>query len=236
MTILVLSDSHISPKYSDVDIWKAIAEFVVQHKPEAIVHLGDVADFDSLAWLKAARGLFTYEEELDHVAQHLHAFEDILLEDRMTSRKYKKKIYKPRKILCLGNHDVRNGATGIADMFKDCGWEVYDYLVPAKVGNISFCHTMVKGLSDNPCVTAEELIQNWHGNIVVGHSHVQDYSESFSIATGEKIKAIKCPAFCTAGGDWAVQTRNKWARGFTIIRTNPFEFMWKDISCLKKTS
>lgn len=235
MNILVISDSHISPACPNVELWTRLGEYVVKHKPDVIVHLGDVADLSSLAWLKNARGPYTTDDELATVAEHLVAFEDVLLAERNKNRKDKKAIYRPHKILCLGNHDVRNGYTGIQDLFEDFDWFVADYLEPVEVNGITFCHSMMKGLTDYPCTTAQELLENWHGNVVVGHGHKQDYAESYSIATGDRIRAIKCPVFNTDDIGWAKQTRNKWARGFTLIRTEPFEFIWKDITCLQES-
>lgn len=234
MDILVISDSHITPACPNVEDWARLGEYVVKKKPAVIVHLGDVADLASLAWLKNARGPYTTEEEMSAVSEHLMAFEDVLLAEQMKNRRDKKAIYRPHKILCLGNHDVRNGFTGIEELFEDCGWFVSPYLEPVEAYGINFCHCLMKGLSDNPCVTAEELLQNWHGNVVVGHGHKQDYSESYSMATHERIHAIKCPVFNSDDTGWAVQTRNKWARGFTEIRVNPFEFVWRDMKCLQE--
>ena len=234
MDILVISDSHITPVCPNIEDWKRLGEYVVKNKPAAVVHLGDVADLASLAWLKNARGLYTTAEEMANVSEHLKAFEDVLLREQNRNRRNKKTIYKPRKILCLGNHDIRNGFTGIQDLFEIHGWEVYPYMIPAEVNGIHFCHCLMKGMSENPCVTAEELLQNWHGNVVVGHSHKQDYAESYSITTQETIRSIKCPMFNSDDVGWATQTRNKWARGFTEITLEPFEFTWKDIRCLQE--
>lgn len=231
--ILVIADSHITPTAPNVDEWKALGEYVVKHKPEFIVHLGDVADLDSLAWMKNARGLYSTDEEMEVVRQHLFAFEEVLLAERQKNRHDKKAIYRPKKILCLGNHDVRQGFTGIEDLFTDLGWDVAPYLEPVEVDGVNFCHCMMRGITDSPCTTSAELLQNWHGNIVVGHGHRRDYAEDFCLASGELIHALKCPVFNGDDSRWAVQARNKWARGFTEINTNPFTFIWRDISCLQ---
>ena len=234
MKFLVLADSHINPSCPNVEEWEGLGKFVLDYKPDCIVHLGDLADLQSQARYTSQRGLYTLGEEMECVAEHVHAFEDVLLKDRIQSRAMKKKQYKPRKVFCLGNHDVRNNITDIEEFMTDCGWEVHDYLEPVTIEGITFAHCMMKELSEQPCTTAEELLQNWHSDVVVGHSHVQDYAESYNIGTDKRIHAIKCPSFNSYDTGWAVQTRNKWARGFLLLKTNPFEFMWKDITCLQK--
>lgn len=234
MYMLVLSDSHITPACPNVVDWERLGDYVVKHKPACIVHLGDVANLDSLSRYKANRGVFTTEEEMATVSEHLIAFEDKLLAEQQKNRRDKKTIYRPRKVLCLGNHDVRNDFTGIQELFEDYGWEVHDYLEPVNIEGIHFCHCMYKNLSDTPCTSAEELLANWHGNIVVGHGHTQDYAESFCLATGERIRALKSPVFNGDDTRWAAQNRDKWARGFTEIYTDPFRFVWKDLTCLQE--
>lgn len=232
--MLVIADSHIAPTCPNVEDWERLGEYVVKHKPACIIHLGDVANLDSLAKYKASRGPYTTDEELATVSEHLVAFEDKLLAEQQKNRRDKKAIYRPRKVLCLGNHDVRNGFTGIQELFEDLGWEVHDYLEPVVIDDIVFCHCMHKSLSDSPCTTAEELLSNWHSNIVVGHGHCQDYAESYNAVTGQRIRALKCPVFNSDDTRWAIQTRNKWARGFTEISLEPFQFVWKDMACLQE--
>lgn len=235
MKILVIADSHISPSAPDLEDWENLGHYVVKTKPDCIVHLGDVADMDSLAWRKDARGVYTTEQELENVKQHLQAFENVIKIYQDKCRRQKEKIYRPKKFLCLGNHDIRNGYGGIDELFSNAGWSVTDYLEPLHLGDLTFCHTMMKGLSETPCITAEELLANWHGNIVVGHSHKLDYAESYAICSGERIRALKCPVFNHVTPGWGVQNQLKWATGFTEITTKPFQFVWRDMSCLQKT-
>lgn len=236
MKVLVISDTHIVPSNPLPNLWKLLGEYCVKTKPDVIVHLGDVADLSSLSWLKAARGPYTIEQEIDCVREHLEAFSQALLDYNKTRRQMKKAIYKPRKILCLGNHDVRQDNTFIDELFTDFGWEVYPYQDIVQIDGVNFSHCMRKGLSDVMCTTAQELLENWHGNIVVGHGHHKDYAESYSLATCEQIVALKSPVFNLNEPDWAKQTFFKWSRGFTEIETSPFNFVWKDIQCLLENS
>lgn len=242
MKYLVIADSHISPTSPDIESWHNLGEYVVKTRPDIIIHLGDVADMDSLSWLKNSRGPYSTEEEMECVSAHLFAFEDVLLKDRQRSRQMKKRIYRPQKILCLGNHDVRNGFTGIDDLFTGCDWDVFGYLTPVSFegDEIFFSHCMLKGTSSQACTTAAEIIENWHGNIVVGHSHLCDYAESYNLAIDKQVKAIKCPCFSNSRrlGEWATQSRMKWSTGFTEIETDggDITFCWRPMSCLVKSS
>lgn len=234
--ILVIADSHLTPKKPAEYLWAALGRYCLKTRPDYIVHLGDVADFDSQAWLIKNRGKYTLEEEISQVRSCLEAFHKPLIDFNNTQRIMKKKMYKPSMVLTLGNHDVRNNMTDVADLFESFNWLVVDYLHPIQIEGITFVHCMAKGISDSFCTTSQELIENWHGNIVVGHGHHKDFFESYSMATKEKITALRSPAFTVDESDWAVQTQYKWSRGFTEIVTNPFTFIWRDCECLLKNS
>lgn len=236
--VLAIADSHLSPIHQDLNTWYNLAKYVIRTKPDTIIHLGDVADFDSLCWLKKQRGSFTTEQEIECVERHLDAFEDVLQEYRNKCRQQKVAMYRPQKILCLGNHDVREGFTGVDEIFTERNWDVFDYGVAVNIGGVYFSHCMAKGLSQNACSTAEEILENWHGNIVVGHGHKCDYAETYSLDNNKILKAIKCPVFSNRKGLglWAGQSRVKWSTGITEIEIDPAEgietFVWRPMSCL----
>jgi predicted phosphodiesterase len=232
--ILVISDTHITPDNVEDSciLWEDLAKYCVTTKPDYIIHLGDVADLNSQARLISARGNHTLADEMTAVEHTLQSFHDVIDNYNSIRRALKKKMYRPTMILTQGNHDVRNGLTLIDDLFTSMGWDVYDYLVPVQVEGITFAHCLHKGLSDTACTTAQELIENWHSNIVVGHGHHRDYFESYSMAINDTIAAIRVPAFMLEPAEWAVQTQRKWSLGFTEIDTEPFSFVWRNFECL----
>lgn len=236
--ILVISDSHINPSQeSPEELWYRLGKYCTITQPHIIIHLGDVADLSSQAWKVAARGPYSLKEETKKVSEVLDCFEEALADFNRLQKKKKKKMYKPKKYLTLGNHDVRGGVTDIEDIFSARGWSVVDYLQPLHLRGITFCHSMHKGLSDLMCTTAQELLENWHSDIVVGHGHHKDFCESYSQGLHKKITALKCPVFTVEEFDWANQTQEKWSRGFTEIDINffnTFSFVWKDLECLYK--
>lgn len=237
--LLIIADSHINPEnaFEACDLWRRLGKYCTKVKPSIIVHLGDVADLSSQAWRVSARGKYTLEEEAGFVKNVLDSFENAIEEYNKEQRRKKKKQYKPVKFLTLGNHDIRNGVTNIEDIFSDAGWNVIDYMQPLRISGVTLCHCMSKGLSDQMCTTAQELLENWGGDIIVGHGHHKDFYESYSVATGRKITALKSPCFTSGYYDWAAQTQYKWSRGFTEVTINPletFSFVWKDLLCLYK--
>lgn len=232
--VLVIADTHISPDNVEVSayLWKKLGEYAVKTKPDVIVHLGDVGDFNSQAWLKAARGLHTFGEELEAVEDCVLAFEGELNRYNASQRHSKHKLYRPAKVLTLGNHDVRNNTTDVQEMFESYHWRVFPYLHPLQIDDVFFVHCIARGMTDQFCTTAQEIMENWHSNIVVGHGHHRDFFESYSYDQHKTLTALRSPAFMLEASQWAAQTRNKWSLGFTEIETEPFSFVWRDVECL----
>lgn len=231
---LVIGDSHIAPDRPFVTGWAMLGKYCVKHKPRYIIHVGDVACLDSLAHFVNLRGNFTTDEELQCVRKHLRAFEDVIASDNERCRASKHKMYRPIKVLCLGNHDIRKDCEDIKQIFKEWGWIVVDYLEPITIEDFTFCHCLPRRNSDLMCTTAEELLQTWHANVVVGHSHVQDYAESWNIGSQQSIRAIKCPCFTKFPPRYKDFGCITWPLGWLEIVKEPFEFTWRNIECLWK--
>lgn len=225
--IVVISDTHLTPATPDITTWEKFARWCTVFQPEVIIHLGDVADFQSCVWLKKDRGDYTLDEEAANVSDHLEAFEKVLENYNKGRRAGHRKMYKPDKILCIGNHDKRTEESEetIRKIFKD--WYVIDYQEPCVIDNIMFCHNTFKD-----SMSAKELLENYHCSCVVGHSHIREYAEGYNPVTDDKLYSIKCPMFSNAVLDWAGLGNQSWSRGFTVIETEPFTFTWKDMTCL----
>ena len=229
MKYLIISDTHISPFKPQLKEWSNLARYIVKHKPDFIIHLGDVAELDSQARYVKDKGVFTLEEELNAVKEHLNILSTELknLQDKQKAQKIK--VYRPRLILCLGNHDVRKDTDYIKSIFELYGWEVYDEHFVNE--DIAFAHYLTKGLSEFACVTPQELLENNHCSCVVGHSHIKGYAESYNPVTGKKIFAIKCPIFTNyKHPEYSQKHQDKYSRGFTILDTDKGEFQWKTMN------
>lgn len=234
MDYLVISDSHIDPAVPLTPLWTKLGEYCVKNKPRYIIHAGDVACLDSLSHYISQRGSFTTDEELACVERHLRAFEDVIKRDQERCRASKHRMYRPIKVLCLGNHDIRKDNSGIKNLFERYGWVVADYLEPVTIEGITFCHCLPRRNSDVMCTTAEELLQTWHSTVVVGHSHTQDYAESYVIGSQQPIRAIKCPCFTMIPPKYGDFGNVIWPLGWLEITSNPFEFRWRNVECLWK--
>lgn len=159
-------------------------QYIVEKKPDVIIHIGDFADMESLSSYDVGKKTFEgrrYKADIEaaHVAM------DLLLtplwEYNKNAKKNKEKQYKPRRILCLGNHEDRinrcvesdpklEGVLHLNDLgYEKYGWEVIPYLEPIVVGGIAFCHYFTSGVLGKPVTSASALLAKKHQSCVMGH-------------------------------------------------------------------
>lgn len=141
----------------------ALGQYIVKHRPEVIVHLGDHWDMPSLS--SYDRG--TRKAEGKRVYQDIaagNAAMDVLLHDlrklQSKQRKHKIKVYKPRMVFLIGNHEERImrhvNANPELHGFLDYShlslseWEVSDFLIPKEVEGILFAHYFYNPNSGRP--------------------------------------------------------------------------------------
>src|SRR5271166_5340735 len=129
---LIIPDCHAHPNY-DNKRFKALGRYIAERQPETIICIGDFADMSSLSHYD--KGKLTgegrrYKKDLEVVAD---------AQARLFTPIIKVKGYKPRLIMCLGNHEDRitraiqddptfEGQHGMEDLqYEQFGWEVHPF-------------------------------------------------------------------------------------------------------------
>ncbi len=129
MNLLIIPDAHAAPDY-DNERFTAAGQFVMDERPEYVVCLGDWADLPSLSsYDKGTRGFEgrRYQKDVASAVDAQEKFFAPIKKFNEQKRKNKEKQYKPKLIMCLGNHEDRitratqfapelHGAIGIEDL------------------------------------------------------------------------------------------------------------------------
>ena len=116
------------------------------------------------------------------------------------AKKNKEKQYKPRMVMCLGNHEHRinravendaklDGVLSVDDLqYKESGWEVYPFLDVVIVDGVAYSHYFTSGLLGRPVTTAQACLSKKHQSCIQGHQ------QGLQIATGYRAdgSAITC--------------------------------------------
>lgn len=216
---LVFSDLHITPKSYDTKVLKEIAQMILTARPHNIICTGDLGDFASQNRYVKDRGTFSVADELTAVMNYIEGYITSPIKKlQAKQRRDKKKIYKPRIVFCLGNHDSYV-SQALTHMLESLKIEVVQHRDFINVDGVLFSHTFDNGISGSACTNTLQIIQNTFMRTVSGHSHVRSITE-YRNAEGTKIFAIKMPCATMAEPEWAGQSAKKWDRGYLCLTTD----------------
>ena len=203
--LLIIGDTQAKPNLN-LDYCKAIGRYIVDKKPDVIVHLGDGWDFPSLSsydkHTKASEGrrlvedLAAGDESMRELLKPLWALQ-------ARQKMNKKKLYSPRLVFTLGNHEDRLNrlfnqnaelegvVTTPKERLEDMGWEVSDFLVPVEIGGIYFAHYMANPMTGKPYGgTALNIMKTIGRSFVMGHRQTLDIAMRPTINGSQEIGII----------------------------------------------
>lgn len=209
MKILVIPDTQCKTGVP-LDHLQACGNYIVDKRPDVIVHLGDHWDMPSLSsydkGTKRSEGR-RVQEDIEAGLQGMEVLLAPLCALQSRQRANKKRVYTPRMIFCIGNHEERimrhvnsnaqlDGFLGYKDLkLNDMGWEVYDFLEPVTIQGFTFAHYFYNPNSGRPY---GGQIQNKINKIKT--SFVQGHCQGLEIGTettnaGTKIWGIVAGSF-----------------------------------------
>lgn len=178
---LVIPD--IQAKYGDdFDFLTRIGRYMVEKQPEVVVCLGDFADMESLSSYDVGKKSFEgkrYTKDIEAATKAMQCLMSPLHQFNDWAKQNKKKQYKPRLVLCLGNHEQRiqravendpklEGLISYDDLpYND--WEVHDYLKPVFIDGIAYSHYFPTGVMGRPATTASAMVSKLHMSCIAGH-------------------------------------------------------------------
>jgi len=202
-TILVIPDPHDQPEIPK-DRFRWLGKLIAEKQPDAIVHLGDGASFDSLSSYDVgtiqAEGK-RYADDLDSFHEAMDELEAPINQLNRKLASQKKAQYNPRKVYCIGNHEQRimkavnqdpklENVISLHDLnLPERGWEVYPLTDPAEVYGVCFAHYFTSGILGRPIFGvnhARALVSKTYCSAVVGHSHDRSFWEDTDVK-GNKV-------------------------------------------------
>lgn len=192
--LLILPDTQVRPG-DDTGFLTAIGNYIVAKQPDVVVCLGDFADMSSLSSYDVGKKAFEgkrYIKDVEATQKAMYALMKPLMERQQLQKKNKEKIYKPRLIMLLGNHEERinkavnndsklEGVLKIEDLgYKTFGWEVHPFLEVVVVDGVAFSHYFVTGVAGRPASSAAAQLTKKHMSCIAGHQ------QGLQIATGNR--------------------------------------------------
>ena len=230
MKHLVIPDCQVKPGIS-VKYLENIGKYIIEKLPDVIVCIGDFADMPSLSSYDVGKKSFegrTYKADIKAVHKGMEALLTPLWKFQEKQRKLKKKVYTPRMILTLGNHEDRidrainndrklEELISIDDLqYKEYGWEVYPYLDVVVINGIAYSHFFASGVMGRPVTSAQALISKKHMSCFAGHQQGRQIAYARK-ADGSEITAIIAGSCYEHDEEYLNSQGNNHWRGFYVL-------------------
>jgi len=181
---LIIPDTQCKPNVN-LDHLEHIGNFIVDKKPDNIIHIGDHWDMPSLSSYDRGKLAFEGRRYVDDIKAGRRGMERLLKPLDDFNRTVKEK-YLPKKDFTMGNHEHRIvrfvdenpellGKLDYGDMgIQDYGWDVHDFLKPITLDGVSYCHFFTSGVMGRPVSSAAALLRERQASAVMGHVQVCD--------------------------------------------------------------
>lgn len=236
--IFVLTDTQVKEGHS-FDYLQKLGMFIVEKKPDYIIGIGDFADMPSLSTYDIGKKAFEgrqYTKDIVAAQEAMGRFLLPLMAHNAMARANKKKLYQPKMIMCLGNHEERinrainndrklEGLISISDLgYESYGWEVVPFLQVKIVEGIAFSHYFTTGTAGRPASTAQAQLRKQHMSCIAGHQQgIQIAIEQN--AEGKRITSIIAGSGYEHNEDYmGKQGNNHWRGHLMLNEVNDGEF------------
>ena len=230
MKHLVIPDCQVKPKV-DLSYLHSIGKYIVAKQPDVIICIGDFADMPSLSSYDTNKKSFegrTYKADIKAVHQGMELLLGPLWEYQDWQRTQKKKMYRPRMILTLGNHEDRidravNTDRKLEDLisvedlnYEQYVWEVYPFLDVVVVDGVAYSHYFASGVMGRPVTSAQALINKKHMSCFAGHQQGRQIAYA-SKASGDEITCIIAGSCYLHNEDYLSSQGNNHWRGIYVL-------------------
>jgi len=225
MKICVIPDCQV--KGGDpIDHLTHVGKFIADKKPDVVVCIGDFADMPSLSSYDKGKKSFEgrrYKKDVEAVNLAMLTLMAPIKKEMKRLRRNKKKQWKPRFVMTLGNHENRiNRAVENDAMLEDVistdalgfnDWEVYPFLEVVEIEGVYFSHYFISGAMGRPVSSARALLTKKMVSCVQGHSQTMDVAYSYR-PDGKRITALFSGACYQHDEDYLTPQGNYYWRAF----------------------
>lgn len=230
-SILIIGDTQCNPAH-DLEYMSAIGEYIVDKRPDIIVHIGDHFDFPSLSFYDKGKKAFEGRRLIEDINAGVDGMERLVAPLRKLQKNqklYRKKVYQPRMVFCMGNHEDRfnrmandtpelAGFVGMETIdLAQYGWEVYPFLKPVEIEGIYFVHYLANPMTGRPYTgTAAGQLKIVGRSFVAGHKQVLDVAIQPTIDGAMRIGIINGACYPHDEAYKGFQGNNHF-RGVTVL-------------------
>ena len=250
MRILVIPDCQVKEGVP-LEHLEWAGKAICDYRPDVVVNIGDFADMPSLSThdLKGSKyfeGL-RYKKDIEVAKMAMKKLLKPLRDLQAKQRKNKEKVYKPRMLLTLGNHENRidrainnnptlDGLISVEDLEYAKDWEVYPFLHPVFINGVGFSHYWPVGAMGRPAGSPAAIISKLHQSCIAGHQQGKQVAYG-KRADGKPICAIIAGSFYLHDESYMDRLSNRHWRGLLVmneVNDGHFDEMFVSLDYLRK--
>lgn len=235
----------------DFTFLRKIGQYIADKQPDVIVCLGDFADMPSLSSYDVGKRQYEgrrYRADCDAALTAMEALIVPIEGLQFSQKRNKKKVYSPRMIMTLGNHENRinravdndpkiEGLISVKDLgYEGFGWEVYPFLDVVVIDDIAYSHYFPTGIAGRPATTANAQLSKKHMSCVAGHQQGLQIATAHR-ADGRRLTSIIAGSCYEHNEDYLGPQGNKHWRGclmFHEVNDGQFDLMPVSLDFLNK--
>jgi hypothetical protein len=230
MKILVIPDCQVKEGVPLEHLtWAGKA--IVDYKPDVVVNIGDFADMPSLSTHDVKGSKYfegkRYTKDVAVVKDAMQMLLAPLKEMQSKQKKNKEKVYKPRMVMLMGNHENRidrainnnptlEGLISTKDLGYEKDWEVHEFLHPVFINGVGFNHYWPVGAMGRAAGTASAIISKLHMSCIAGHQQGKQVAYG-KRADGQSICAIIAGSYYLHDESYMDKLSNKHWRGLVML-------------------
>lgn len=250
MRILVIPDCQVKDGVPTQHLtWAGKA--IVDYRPDVVVNMGDFADMPSLStYDKAGSKYFEglrYKTDIETAKTAMKQLLKPLKDAQQAQKQSKHKVYKPRMVMLLGNHENRinravnnnpqlEGLIQTTDLGYDKDWEVHQFLQPVFINGVGFSHYWPVGAMGRPAGSPAAIISKLHMSCIAGHQQGKQISYG-KRADGKPICAIIAGSYYLHDEHYMDALSNRHWRGLVVlndVKDGGFDEMMLSIEYLER--
>ena len=193
--------------------------------------LGDFADMPSLSSYDVGKKQFEgrrYHLDIAHAREAMKCLLGPLKEYNVKAKKNKEKLYKPKLVMTLGNHENRinrviesdpkfDGTISVDDLgYGTYGWEVYPYLDVVDIDGICYSHYFTSGVMGRVVTSARALVQKKHVSCVMGHVQTMEIHVDYK-GNGQRITGLFAGTCYEHNEEYLGAQGNNYFRGIHML-------------------
>jgi len=249
-THLFIPDCQVRPG-DDFKFLEAIGNYIVAKQPDIVVMGGDFADMPSLSSYDVGKKSFEgrrYVKDVEAVQEAQAALIMPLENYQRQQLRNKKKMYAPKRVLTLGNHEQRieravnldpklEGVLSTEHLqYAEYGWEVHPFLSVVVLDGVAYSHYFTSGVLGRPATSAAAQLNKKHMSCVAGHQ------QGLQIATGHRADGAQLTSIIAGScyehdEDYLGPQGNKHWRGILVlheVNDGSFDLMPVSLKYLKE--